>query len=799
MTDGAGARGGRGATLAAVGVLLAAVALRFHAFLLGGVFYFRDAGYFFVPWREAYRRLLLSGELPLWNDAVGTGRALAADPNAAAFWPLTPLVVLLGASGVQLLSIALSILLLFAALRVLGLGRLAATAGALVFLFSGVFQTQATLFTPVSSGATVPLSVALLATLPPDGRAARRRAALASFGLALAILGGEPVIAAAGFLAGAVVVAARALSEVRGGEGRLAARRLALGALALAFAVALAAVQVFPTAGELSRSARGTRLRPEDGALFWSVRPARVLTLLEPRLTGDPAAETPGDFWGAGTFDAGNPYYTDLAFGLVPLVLAAVGARDRRGRLALLLAAGAALLSFARFVPGLEAVLSRVTIVRYPEKWWCLATLAFATAAACGVERIATSRGTPEAPNAWTAVSRASAFLAAPLGLLVLAAALAPDALRAALWALGLGAGDTPAGRVADLLTPPAAAGLASLSVLALGARFVARGRAGALTLSLAALGLFLADAYRRVADSCPAAPPSVYVAPPAEARLVASAAGAGRFFDDAADHAGTVVRRARAASPPAHLDPLRSATGVVFGLRYALDNDVDRLVPAESTAIAIETQRLPWGPEKAAALVAAGVTVARVASPPPDPRGVVEVGRAGGDRIVRLLEARPEVAFMTSAWFTPDAHEAKALRTLPRDVRRVAVVERPGEGSEIRAMGDGRVEARERRSAYQRFAVAVGEPGGLLAVARTFDPNWKARVDGRAVVTWRADGHLTALAVPAGVHVVELSYENRLLAAGAAVSGASLLALVALFVAPVARHMIRTAERRVT
>ena len=45
-------------------------------------------------------------------------------------------------------------------------------------------------------------------------------------------------------------------------------------------------------------------------------RPARVLTLLEPRLTGDPGAESDLDFWGAGTFDAGNPYFYDLAIGL---------------------------------------------------------------------------------------------------------------------------------------------------------------------------------------------------------------------------------------------------------------------------------------------------------------------------------------------------------------------------------------------------------------------------------------------------------------------------------------------------
>ena len=140
--------------------------------------------------------------------------------------------------------------------------------------------------------------------------------------------------------------------------GRRRAVPAAAGALALG--LALAAVQVLPAAAEVARSARASEMRPEHGALFWSVRPSRVLTLLEPRLTGDAAQ---GPHWGAATFDASGPYFDDLALGVLPLLFAAAAWRDRRGRAALLVAGGAAVLSFGRFLPGYGAV-ARVLVLR---------------------------------------------------------------------------------------------------------------------------------------------------------------------------------------------------------------------------------------------------------------------------------------------------------------------------------------------------------------------------------------------------------------------------------------------------
>ncbi len=74
---------------AAPAAVLALAALRFSDYVLGGSVSFRDAGFFFVPWRVLTGRLLSDGSFPVWNPWASSGRALAADPNAAVFWPPT--------------------------------------------------------------------------------------------------------------------------------------------------------------------------------------------------------------------------------------------------------------------------------------------------------------------------------------------------------------------------------------------------------------------------------------------------------------------------------------------------------------------------------------------------------------------------------------------------------------------------------------------------------------------------------------------------------------------------------------
>jgi hypothetical protein len=685
---------------------------------------------------------LASEGFPFWNDFLGNGRAFAADPNAAVFWPLTPLVFLVGPTGLALVNLALVLVLFLAALRVLGLGPAAAFSGGAVLLFSGVFQSLPGWFGMAAAAAPLPVAVALLArggeAAPP---AAWRRAALAASCLAFSFLGGEPAVTLVGAGACAAVVLERA---VRAGNLRGAALG---GRLLATFALAagMAAVQLLPAAGELRRSARGRDMRPEHGALFWSVRPARVLTLLEPRLTGDAAGENAAEFWGGGTFDAGNPYFDDLALGLVPLVLAAAAWPDRRGRGALLLALGGVVFSFGRFVPGYEFLARPLAIFRYPEKWWLLTTFALAAAAAVGADNL-TRGDAAERRRALSRVRSAALVLAVPV---IAGGALtaAPGLLRDVLWGLGLGAGPASPALVAARLLPLFLVGAASLLLLALLAELVLRARLSFAAAAAAAALVFVADGVRRVSGTCPAGEPGLYRNASPAVRLVAGEAARGRFFDDAADDPREAVRRAREAGG---FDTLRPATGVLFGIRFAGDNDVDRMTPAESVAFSRRLAGLPWGREKLALLRAAGVATVRTPARGAPPEGASEIGRFGSDRILRLDATRPEFALL-------------------------------GGGS-----GAGTVTVLERCSARVSLRVVVGAPGGTLAIARTYDPSWRVICDGaKRLPLLRSEGFLCAVEVPEGAHTLDMRYVNPLFAWGGAASLLALAGLAAILLRP--------------
>ena len=728
------ARASRLPSAAALAVVLAAFALRFHELVTGGTLYRRDAGFFFVPWRHLLERMLRAGEWPVWNEWTSGGRPFAADPNAAVFWPLSPLVAILGPTGLSLANTALVLGLFFWALRRLGLSAPGSAAGALVLLFSGVFQSLPGFFGMAAAAAPLPLAFAELPRLAGGDPGARRRTlAFCALAFGLSALGGEPAVtligaAAFGFLALAAAGRRRAVPAA---------------AFALALGLALAAVQVLPTAAEVARSARASEMRPEHGALFWSVRPARVLTLLEPRLTGD-AAE--GPHWGAGTFDASGPYFDDLALGVLPLLFAAAAWRDRRGRAALLVAGGAIVLSFGRFLPGYGVVASALSAVRYPEKWWLLATFALAAAAAVGVDAVFLGDADVR-ERARRVLLRTAGVLALVCGTLLVLAFGAEEFLRKVLWGLGLGAGDASGAAVAQALRMPLLTTTATLLVCVAAFRGPSplftfkENLLSPLLLASVLCILFLGDAARRVAGTCPAGPADLYRKETPEVALVRAQAGGGRFYDDGADDRATVVRRTLEAGG---LDLLRPATGAVFGIRYLGDNDVDRLTAAPAVLWTAALARLPWGEEKARVLRAAGVSVVRTASPGPDPVAAEEIGRAGSDRLVRIAGARPEFALL------PEGEAGSVL-----------VVERRPSRVVLRA--------------------DVTLPSATLWIGRTFDPDWRAHADGRDLAlrpagAWRMEADL-----PRGVHDVTLRYANPLFGIGAVVSLGGLAAAAAL------------------
>jgi hypothetical protein len=116
-------------------------------------------------------------------------------------------------------------------------------------------------------------------------------------------------------------------------------------------------------------------------------------------------------------------------------------------------------------------------------------------------------------------------------------------------------------------------------------------------------------------------------------------------------------------------------------------------------------------------------VAVVRTPATLPDPAGVVEVGHVGGDRILRVEGAREEFALLPP--------------------------------------GAGHITVEERRAGRARLRVRVALPAAVLSVSRTFDPNWRARLDGAELALRPADGFLMAAEVPQGEHEIVLTYRN--------------------------------------
>jgi hypothetical protein len=140
---------------------------------------------------------------------------------------------------------------------------------------------------------------------------------------------------------------------------------------------------------------------------------------------------------------------------------------------------------------------------------------------------------------------------------------------------------------------------------------------------------------------------------------------------------------------------------------------------------------------------------------------------------------ALPRV-FWTGSWeVAPDADPTDALlRAATGD--RASLPEPPPGGTQPGAP-EGPVAALDVQVDGPRLQATVVAPrDGLAVILDPFYPGWTATLDGRPVPILRADYAFQAVPVPAGRHELRLTYRNRWVGIGAAVSVATLLFLVA-------------------
>jgi hypothetical protein len=373
----------------------AAAALLAFVPLAGGLsnsrlFYVRDLALYFWPRHRWLRQNWAAGDWPWWDPYAGAGQSAVADALNQFF--LVP-VTLLRLLAPEVLSFNLWIALPFpvgAAGAWLWLRRHssapAAFVGASALAISGPMLSTGNFPNLSWSAAFIPW-VIWAAERVGEGPRWRRIAVLAMF-VALQALAGEPVTLAATFalalaypLVGVVAASWRArLADA----GRVAAG-LAMGTL-------LAAVQLVPLAVAAARSPRTER----SGDGFWSLHPLGLLEAFVPHVFGHAYNGAPMTFpWMQALNSNREPLFFSLYIGVGILALALVRATDderRRWRLFWWSAAAVALvIAGGQYSPPygwLQTSLPPLRSLRFPVKYTIFIPIALAALATAGADAL---------------------------------------------------------------------------------------------------------------------------------------------------------------------------------------------------------------------------------------------------------------------------------------------------------------------------------------------------------------------------------------------------------------------------
>lgn len=374
----------------------------------------RDTAQLQAPVSSLAWPALRDATLPLWNPLEGTGQPLLGQWVHAILHPVTIAVALLRGSvdGWLLGLIAYAATGTYFAARALGCTRPASSGAAWGYALSGYLLGMTGNVTYLAGAATAPWVVAGILLSSSCGGAF---VLLGGAAVACSVFAGDPqAVITSAIIGGALAVA-------RCGPAALW-RTTASGA----FGVALAAVQLLPTAayfGTTARRAAGAE------ASFWPLDPPRLIELAAPGFfVGRPSE------WVAPVFQAlgsSSPYPLPWApsvyIGVAALLLAAAAFPTRTGRVLLLLAALFAFLAMGPHL-GAEQLLGNVPVwgsFRFAEKLVGPLTLCVSLAAAIGIDAAQETRWLGAA-----AVTTAILFMC--FGLLC---ALAPGTVEALLGA----------------------------------------------------------------------------------------------------------------------------------------------------------------------------------------------------------------------------------------------------------------------------------------------------------------------------------------------------------------------------
>lgn len=741
--------------VAAVSLILLAVLVAHRPILAGEAYLWGDFPERVFPLRQFGLAELAAGRLPFWAPNLFAGVPFLAMIDSGILYPPTwTLLPFVEERALSYLALEVHTL---AHLGVMGvaayllcrsarMGRAGAFVAGLTWVLSGPVLFRA--FHPALLQTLTWMPVVLACLMRAFTRGDARWSVAAAGGWMMALLAGHPQ----GFLyigyAVVLTTAVYVIAAIRAGEGWVGVRRvMGPAAVALAIGTAAAAPAILPA---LELAALSERTSAGLAGSMQSAPDFRHLTaFLLPDLYGRMSAAR-WDYWGPGRSDFGFYWESYVYVGILPVILAAVGAWAGRGRMRAVLVtlAGFSLLGIVGAVTPvpdvLRAVLPGFELFRAHSRLGIVWSLCLAGLAGLGVDAL--TRSESDASRERVVRALASVTVVTVLGLAL--GALGSTVL--ARWLAG-----------SDEAVPLAAAGLslygsrgtllavASLAVCWLG--FARRVR-GPVFVTVV-VGLVVGDLWVAAGgfNGSPVGPAEVYPDAPIVRELQARTARDG----------------GRLAVEPSTPRILPMNAGIVYGLETPFDGLASPLLVAAKE---------PPGAEE----------VRR------DLMNVTHVlGRGGGNAYA--LSDRPSA--MPRAWVarryvvasTPDEVAAR-MAAVDFDHRTMVTLDREPEVTITQ--GNGRPAERARVIRREATVVEVDvelEAAGLLVLSELHYPGWMADVDGEDREVLRADGVLRAVALPAGRHRVRFTYRSRLFTVGLWIAAAAWLSGLALVLAPLA------------
>jgi hypothetical protein len=767
----------------ALGGLAALVVFLFQDVLLRGrVLYERDIHSVWHGQVESLVRCVASGSWPIWDPYLSFGQVFLANPGTQVLYPWTWLNLLVPAALLYTLYAVGHLLFagigLYLLARRLELSRAAAFVGAAIWMGSGPLLSTVSLWHHLAGAAWMPwvlLAADAAFRSPSLSRALAWGAAFAG-----QILAGSADMCAMT----ALITACRALHFLRGRERPGMIRLVGASLLAMVFSLGLSAALWIPAVENARRSGRWEM--KEGARTFWSVHPVSLLQTFLPIMPGDLPLNLSTR---TALFDRPDPFLSSLYVGLPALALAAAAFTGPRPPWVMgVVTIVASLVALGRhaWVYSLAVeVLPPLKILRFPSKAMVAAAFTGALLCAYGFEAWKSREAARWRP--WGVVVVMPALVGSALVWSAAYVALHPGAWAATLL-------ESPReGRTLEQAVAPAVRNLVVAGLLSTTAALLALARpwwpakSGVAAVAVAVIAV--ADLVCAHRSLNPTAPSDFYrYRPPVLESLRNDGARRLYVFD--------YVRLA----------------GKSYGNRIPQDVFVKDPSSALETAYGVQSYLFPptgsrWGfygsyegdlyslfsPQLRSLTL-----VLRAAEETPLHDRLLRLGSV--DHVIALheegLEGLQPVATLPSP-FTAPIRVFRVPAALPRAYAVSGV--RIADGLQAyRTLADpsfdpaGEVvlaEGREQRGAapagatrilelrHDRVRMAADlERAGYVVLVDTYDPGWKATVDGRRAPVLRANGVFRAVPVGQGRHVVEMVYRPLSILVGAAISAAAVL-----------------------